>query len=377
MPGQRRQRDAELDARLAAVAHANALRDDGLRSEEVTALLGVTSRTLRRWIDLARNDALKAKPIGRPAKRGPAHARAALLGELALRPRLGVPTLRAQHPDLGRREIEELSARARSVLTTRRRDLVEALTWTQPGSVWAVDFSDVGLDIEGTYTYLLLVRDLATGYELLALPCRAQDAATVRAALSALFKREGAPLVLKADNGGGFIAAAVADLLAAHKVLLLRSPAYTPEYNGACEAGGGSIKTRAHHLAAAHGREACWSCDDVESARMEANEAPRTNGPTPGERWRGRSPLPAWLRASLRDDVARRVSDELAARRLGLCATIDDRIIQQVARAAIAGSLRERSLLSSRLTSIPARRGPRRTDKREGKGKPEEVTCSS
>lgn len=375
MPGQRRKRDAERDARLAAVEHARALRDEGLAADDAAALLGVNDRTLRRWIELARDHALKALPIGRPAKRSAPQDRAAALRDLAVRPRLGVPTLRDLHPRLGRRELEELSARVRSVRTTRDRDLIAVLTWSVPGSVWATDFSDAGVLVGGAYRYLLFVRDLATGCQLLALPCHAQDAAAVRAALSALIEREGAPLVLKADNGGAFVAAVVGDLLVANDVLLLRSPPYTPSYNGACEAGGGSIKTRAHHLAAARGREAAWSCDDVEAARIEANDAPRAEGVTPGELWRGRSPLGADLRAALRADVARRVALELAARGLGLCATVEEEIIQQVARAAIAGSLRASSLLSIRTTSIPARRGPRRTDR--GRGKPEEVTSST
>ncbi len=151
MPGQRRQRDAARDARAAAVAQAEALREKRLRADEASTVLGLGARTLRRWAELANRNALVSKPLGRPAKRGAAHARAALFRDLAARPRLGVPTLRALHPALGRREIEELSARVRSVRTTRDRDLIQSLTWSTPGSVWAVDFSDAGLDIEGTF----------------------------------------------------------------------------------------------------------------------------------------------------------------------------------------------------------------------------------
>jgi transposase InsO family protein len=378
MPGQRRQRDAERDARLAAVAYAESLRAQGLTVNETSSLLGATSRTVRRWIDLAGKHALNAKQIGRPAKRGSPQARRALLSDLFARPRAGVPTLRERHPELGRRELEELSRRVRSLRTTRKRDLIDSLTWTRPGSVWAIDFSDAGLDIEGTFPHLLLVRDLATNYELLALPCRTADASTVRRALAALISREGAPLVIKSDNGGPFIAAIIAELLVAHEVLLLRSPSYTPEYNGACEAGGGSVKTRAHHIAAANGRESCWSADDVAAALLEANETTRPwgpRGPTPGMAWRQRSPLEPNLRACLHTDVARRVADELAVRGLCLGAIIDDKTTQQVAREAIAGSLRALSLVSSRTISIPARRGPRRTDRR--RDKPEGATSSS
>lgn len=380
LPGQLRQRTRERDARRELLTRAQALRELGMDAHEIGELLGLPPRTQRRWAALERAEELLPKPLGRPAARGTPEERAAALLDLAARPRTGVPALRQLHPELGRRELEELSARFRSLRTTRRRDVIQALTWDVPGAVWATDFSDAGLEVEGSFPHLLLVRDLATGYELLALPCRGEDVETVRAALTALLLKEGPPLVLKADNGGGFVAAVVADLLERHEVLLLRSPPRTPSYNGSREAAGGSIKTRAHHLAAAHGREACWSCEDVEAARVEANEAPRAQGRgaargTPGERWRARGPLDPALRQALGENVRRRVEADLAERGLGPAAQVEERLLQRVARGAIAGALRELGLLSSHLTSIPARRGPRRTDERVGS--PGEVHSST
>ncbi len=316
MPGQRRVREAERAARLAAVERARELRAAGSPASQVADLFGVTSRTVLRWTTLAANGALSTKAIGRPAKRASREARAALLRYLSLRPRQGVPTLRQRHPELGIREAQELAARLRSVRTTRTRDVVEALTWHLPGSVWAVDFTDAGLEVEGTYRHLLLVRDLATGYTLLSLPCESQNAPVVQAAFEVLFARHGAPLVLKADNGSGFIADATRDLLACHDVLLLRSPPGTPAYNGSCEAGVGSIKTRAHHIATAHGRVTRWSCDDVEAARLEANHAPgpRVGDPTAAQRWSARAALPT---AARRPRRRRARSRRRRARRAG------------------------------------------------------------
>lgn len=54
---------------------------------------------------------------------------------------------------------------------------------------------------------------------------------------------------------------------------------------------------------------------------------------------------------------------------------VEDRVRQQVVREAIAGSLRARSLLSIRVKSVPARRGPRATDRLVGPS--EEVTSST
>lgn len=54
--------------------------------------------------------------------------------------------------------------------------------------------------------------------QLLALPARGESAQVVHDALTALFLACGAPLVLKSDNGDGFRAAAIEELLRAWKV---------------------------------------------------------------------------------------------------------------------------------------------------------------
>src|SRR3990172_13252124 len=56
------------------------------------------------------------------------------------------------------------------------------------------------------------------------------------------------------------------------QVASLFSPPCTPGYNGACEAGIGSLKTHAHHHAARHGRPREGACDDVETARLLRSE---------------------------------------------------------------------------------------------------------
>lgn len=189
---------AQRDARRAAAARAAELRAARLSATRAAAVLGRSARTVRRWRKL---EPKVTRAIGRKAKRAPKHVRAAALRDLRARPRLSPRLLKKRHPELGLREAFELSARYRANYTARKRDTIHALTWTTPGSVWAVDFSDAGVDVEGGFDQLLLVRDLATGFTLLALPCLGQDAATVRAAFAALFARHGPPLVLKSDNG--------------------------------------------------------------------------------------------------------------------------------------------------------------------------------
>jgi hypothetical protein len=157
-----------------------------------------------------------------------------------------------------------------------------------------MDFAEPPSPVDATFSYILSVRDLGSGKALLWLPVREKSAAAVRDALRALFVEVGAPLVLKHDNDKAFAAHEVCALLAGRGVVGLRSPCYYPEYNGACEAGIGTLKTYAHHEAARHDRPGEWTCDDVEAARLRANELSRPRGhagPTPDELWRDRQPV--------------------------------------------------------------------------------------
>jgi len=141
---------------------------------------------------------------------------------------------------------------------------------------------------------LLAVRDLASGPQLLWLPVTDESADAAAAGLEALFREHGAPLVLKSDNGSAFVAEEFGALLDRWGVWQLFSPPRTPRYNGSCEAGIGSMKTRTHHQAALRGCPGEWSCEDAEAARLQANQTARPRGlggPTPAEDWAGRRPI--------------------------------------------------------------------------------------
>ena len=49
-------------------------------------------------------------------------------------------------------------------------------------------------------------------------------------------------------------------------------------YNGSCEAGIGSMKTRTHHQSVRGEHAGDWTCADAEAARQEANETARPWG---------------------------------------------------------------------------------------------------
>jgi transposase InsO family protein len=209
---------------------------------------------------------------------------------------------------MARREIQDLLRRYRRAWRRRRRLLTRRLHWTRPGSVWAIDFAEPPQPIEGRYARLLAVRDLASGYQLLWLPVLDEAAATAVAALTALFRQHGAPLVLKSDNGSAFVAAEMEVLLSAWGVGHLFSPPRLPQYNGSCEAGIGSMKVRTHHESVRRSDPGQWTCEDAEAARQQANQTARpwgSRGPTPAEAWQERRRPEAKERAAFLEAVKR------------------------------------------------------------------------
>ncbi len=96
------------------------------------------------------------------------------------------------------------------------------------------------------------------------------------------------------DNGSAFLADVTQAFLHQHRVLPLFSPPYTPRYNGAIEAGIGSLKTRTETHASRQGHPGSWSADDVAAAHLEANAIARPHGPggpTPDTLWGKRAPI--------------------------------------------------------------------------------------
>jgi transposase InsO family protein len=222
-------------------------------------------------------------------------------------PHVGVPTLRLCFPAMSRAELTDLVNRYRRVWRRRNRVPLRVLSWSVVGSVWAIDFTGPRPMIEGRYPYLLAVRDLASGRQLLWRPVEAATGQAARDALAALFAEHGPPLVLKCDNGSPFTGAVVAELLAGHDVVALFSPPHWPRYNGAVEAGIGSLKDRTDAHAARAGHAGEWTRDDVAGAQAEANALSRprgASGPSPDELWSSRRAITAEERTAFRAAVA-------------------------------------------------------------------------
>jgi hypothetical protein len=156
-----------------------------------------------------------------------------------------------------------------------------------------MDFTEPPAPVDGRYDYILAVRDLASGYQLLWWPAAGPTAAVTIEALTLLFTIHGVPLVLKSDNGSAFIAEETLHLLRTWQVEVLFSPPRTPSYNGAVEAGNGSLKTRTENQAEAAGRHGQWTSGDLEAARCQANASRprRLRGRSPEDAWTSRLPL--------------------------------------------------------------------------------------
>ena len=272
------------------------------------ARLGLSIRTVTQWLWAWRADRLAPDALGRSTQELTAQHRQILATLLFLMgPRTGVAVLQAFLPGVPRAAIEAYLARYRRQLSRGAHVRDPRLEWRNCGAVWAMDYTNSPTPVDAQYPLILSVRDLGSGWSVGALPVAQATAHATAAFLESLFKEHGAPLVMKCDNGSNLKAKEVRAVLDAYGVLLLASPPETPRYNGACEAGIGSLKTRAQHLATLHGRPGEWTCDDVEGARLMANETARPRGfrgPTPDQMWRDR---PA-LMLDFRDEFRRSVS---------------------------------------------------------------------
>ena len=292
------------------------------------------------------------RPRGRPLRSARGETRRTVLAWMNLMgPHVGLPVLRAAFADVGRAELVDLQRRMRRVWTWRNTRLVHVLRWTRPGSVWAMDHAHPPAPIDGVYGRLLLQRDLAAQYQIGALPVPDETADRVEDQLEASIRQYGAPLVVKDDNGSPYRAEKIKPFLREHGVLQLFSPPATPSYNGSCEAGVGSIKIRAHHEAARHERPGQWTCDDIEAARLQANETGRPwgwTGPTPQEVFEKRVPITDVERRMFLTSYEVYAKQERQARGYQPDAELDHYQQAAVDRVAIARALVEHGYLQIR-----------------------------
>ena len=303
--GQCSRRQMERAIRKGVIAFRRWTARDGWARQKAAESLGIAPSTLAGWERDWARDRMESFARGRPPLNLDAAGRERIMSVFETHgPGVSVAALMAEVPEAGRRELEDLTLRYRR-LYKKNLPPPYVLRWMVPGAVWAADYiEELPGRIDGRYRYILVVRDLASGKLLLALPTLSKSAETSTAALETLFKQHGPPLVLKADNS--FYAEVLSKLFHDYSVIPLLSPPGCPGYNGACEAGIGGLQAAIHIEAARWDRPGEWTCDDVEKARLVANAEHHPWGlaqPTPDQAWASRSPLTEELRQALAASV--------------------------------------------------------------------------
>jgi hypothetical protein len=179
--------------RAVAFRRWTARHDKNLR--ETARMMCISRRTLVRWESDWNALRLPPHTLGRPAERSSPQKRKEIFHLLnTLGPHTGVPSLRAKYPELARGELAHLLWKYRK-LHARGQDLIiNTLRWKRPGAVWAMDFHQPPLSVDGIYPYILMVRDMASGCYLLWLPVRKATAKAAADALKFLFAAYGIPL---------------------------------------------------------------------------------------------------------------------------------------------------------------------------------------
>lgn len=279
-----------------------------------------------------------------------------LLG--AVGPDIGSPTLRAFMPWVARGSLERHLRSYRLAHRRRRKARLHQLRWMESGSVWAIDLAHPSEAVEVGGRAVLAVRDLSSRFTIAWVPLSTGSAERVATAMITLFRRHGAPLVLKSDNGSCFISPRFRALLARSGIVHLRSPRAWPQYNGACEAGIGVLRALTDTAAAMRGQPDLWTIEDLEEARDRANDMMlRGRGPKAAparDAWRKRT------RVTLR---ARRLFRLVLERKLTLLRKADPQAHRHRARLrrkAIQQSLVELGYLEIRTGWVRARStGPR------------------
>ena len=292
--GQKPRREAENIVRHEAAEFADTMIKRGMVTAESCGLIYVAEPTLRLWMRRYRANDLEPSNLGRPGYDCDSvtlrdiRALAYMLG-----PSGSVAYICEQINWVPRAIVEDVVRACKRELKRNRLSMLLTLNWQHVGRVWAIDWTEPAL-IDGIYKTVLVVRDLASGNILLSLPGTTRSAELAIDALEYLFILHGAPLVLKSDNGSEFTAHDFEKYLRDYGVTHLLSPAYYPKYNGAIEAGIGSLKTHTWYEAARRNRVGYWTCDDVEAGRLKANETSRPsgpNGPSPDRMWRDRKQI--------------------------------------------------------------------------------------
>ena len=352
---QRLRREAERCARKDAITIRRLTLLQGGTNRDAAACLEISPRTLSDWERKWRQDRLREKPRGRPLKQADPLRRGEFIEVLnGQGPQRGLRPLRVLFPDMARGEILDVLWRFRRIFARRNRLVVHSLSWDFPGSVWAMDHTDVTLPVDGIFKRIFAVRDLGSNEQVLWLPVEDATAPVTIRALELLFLHHGPPLVLKSDNGPAFISEEMSSFLKSWEVIQLLSPPWTPQYNGACEAGIGSMEIRTRWEAVRNGRWIDWNWEDMERARIQANQTQRGIGfPAPEEVWNNRPAISPEFREAFRSTVREEEIKERMERGIQPEAELEPDEQSSIDRVSIRRALVAHVILRFRKRDVP------------------------
>ena len=189
-----------------------------------------------------------------------------LIAQLDANPACGVRSLQHVLPTIARNTAADFVRRYHSLRNKRRRRRLCSLEWHVPGAVWAIDGTWLPWPTPGQGRRALVIVDLGARCVLHCQPIPGERADAVIACLAATVARAGTPLVIKWDNGSGFVAADVQSWCKDRGITLLHSPVRRPSYNGACEVHNRWAKVRMVRAAGAAGHEGQLLPEDLRAA---------------------------------------------------------------------------------------------------------------
>lgn len=351
---------AEQAARCRAADACRSVQQRGVPAADVTRGLNVSDRTLRSWRQ--KSCTSQAAFRGRRPQCATRLERNEVYRFLVERgAATSLDALRAEFPHLRCADLRDLLARYRRLQQRKAERHRRRLEWRQSGAVWAADFKEFPEPIEGRFGWVLSIKDLSSRCQLVWQPFEEATTEVVYATYDRLFAEHGPPLVMKSDNGGQFREEKVKRLLDEHDVVPLYNPVRRPQYNGGVERANGQLAAHQAALAEHRGRPGMPTREDAADAREAANKTARPHGyrgPTAGQLWAQRAPIPA----DERDAFQATLEQYRAQVRSSWDFAPDETLTHYQAAAVDRRAVRDALLDHDLLKIHPLRRGRRAVD---------------
>lgn len=246
-------------------------------------------------------------------------------------PDWNLPKLREVVPGLPRNSAAAYLRRRQRVEAKLCRRLWNRVTWRMLGAVWAIDGTWLCRRIQPFGRRALVVVELCSRTVLGVRSVIGERAEAVEAVLAELFERHGAPLVLKLDNGPGFVARRLRDFCRRHGVVLLHSPVRRPRWNGSCEASVRWAKERAETAWRVRGAVGDLTQADLDAAVTFVGPMPRIDDA---------------LRERFLDVVAEQLAIAAAEQGLVIARVSEDHVRRSLGRVAARRALQLCHILS-------------------------------